>query len=260
MSVLLSKHYSQRRIAEESRRISEIQREDFIAALAHDLKIPVLGATRIMELMLNGAVGSLTTEQSKLIEQMKLSNEAQLRMIKKLLEVYRTQTSDQPITLELLDLALNAERCVAEFQPLASARGISLEKELTDSKVVVSGDSEGVQSLLRNLLDNAIKFTSRGGTILVALYVRGSSVFISVTDSGQGIAEESKPYLFDRFWHGGPGRYSAGVGLGLYLCKRIVDRLGGSISCSSELGKGTCFTVQLPLAQESAPSLEAGKV
>jgi signal transduction histidine kinase len=250
LAAMVKDHFEQRRVAEEATRKSEEQREDFIAALAHDLKIPVLGEARILELLLKGALGPLTDEQSKLMKQLKSNNESQLNMIKRLLDVYRLESS--PLAESngsIVDLVKNAQKCVQEFAGTAQQKGISLIQELPSTTVLIRSDAESVQSLMRNLIDNAMKFTTNGGKVIVSILANTQEAQLVVQDSGQGIPENSKEYLFDRFWQGPPGKHSAGIGLGLYICKRIVENLGGKIDCRSTVGVGTTFTVSLPVAE-----------
>jgi len=107
------------------------------------------------------------------------------------------------------------------------------------------------------LLDNSLKFTPSGGTITVHLDRTDKLVRISVEDTGKGISEEDCPKLFQRFWQAASsgGRYYASTGLGLYLCRKIVELHGGKISCESKLGKGSRFQFTLPVGQSQGGDL-----
>jgi signal transduction histidine kinase len=249
LAATVKDHFDQRRTVEEARKKSEEQREDFIAALAHDLKIPVIGEARILELLLKGALGPLTEEQTKVVSQLKSNNESQLNMIKRLLDVYRLESSPMHSSDgKVVDLVKNAQKCTQEFAETAKQKGIELVQEAPNFAVLVLADAASIQSLMRNLIDNALKFTTSGGRVTVTISMNTHEALLMVQDSGPGIPESSKEYLFDRFWQGPPGKHSAGIGLGLYICKRIADNLGGRIECHSTIGVGTTFAVSLPIA------------
>jgi signal transduction histidine kinase len=250
LALTVKDHFEQRRVAEEAKKKSEEQREDFIAALAHDLKIPVLGEARILELLLKGALGPLTDEQLNVMNQLKSNNQSQLNMIKRLLDVYRLESSPAILSNgKVVDLVKNASKCIKEFSETAQHKEITLAQELPKASVLIRSDAASVQSLIRNLVDNALKFTTNGGKVNLTIISNSQEAVLTVQDSGPGIPENSKEYLFDRFWQGPPGKHSAGIGLGLYICKRIVDNLGGTIECRSAVGVGTTFTVTLPVVE-----------
>lgn len=120
----------------------------------------------------------------------------------------------------------------------------------------VSGDFEALRRVIRGLIDNAIKYTPPGGYISISAREIDEMVAISVSDAGQGIPECALPHIFDKFYRaasetmdgtGSPGTAASGVGLGLYLAQHIVGQLNGKLTVESEQGKGTVFTVFLPL-------------
>jgi len=103
---------------------------------------------------------------------------------------------------------------------------------------------------VQNLLDNALKFTPKGGTVELRLTQRYENILIEIEDTGPGLSEEEKERVFEKFWQGVEGkRYVPGTGLGLNLCKQVVDAHGGTIRCHSQLGLGTCMQVTLPVHQ-----------
>ncbi len=111
-----------------------------------------------------------------------------------------------------------------------------------------------MRRVLTNLMDNAIKFTPAGGTVEVGVAMVGDEVMFDVTDSGVGVPPEDLKRLFDRYWHGRSHKaYKASNGLGLYLCRQIVDAHKGRIECVSEVGKMTSFRVYLPIDQQKLP-------
>ena len=109
--------------------------------------------------------------------------------------------------------------------------------------------------LLFNLGENAIKYTPEGGTVTLTLEPQGTEAYLSVRDTGAGIAAEEQPHIFDRFYRADPARSRGGTGLGLALARSIVLAHGGQISVESRVGQGSCFTVRLPLVPVQQPSV-----
>jgi PAS domain S-box-containing protein len=232
------------------------QREDFVATLAHDMKIPLIGANRILDLMLGGSFGGLDKSQSELLSKLRTSNESLLELIRKLLEVYRYEQGSKNLYFERFSVKALLQQCLAEMRAHAQASNLILDFEWDGSEPWVQADSLELRRVFLNLLDNAIKFTPVGGTITVHLRSVKNEFKVEVHDTGVGIPNQDQKKLFERFWQGEPGRkYPAGTGLGLYLSKRIVEAHKGRIWCKSAPGKGTTFSVALPLADSSLPKV-----
>jgi two-component system sensor histidine kinase CiaH len=138
-----------------------------------------------------------------------------------------------------------AETCRAE-ETLLAGKNQHLELELPVGPVPFQGDRGKLEEVLTNLLGNAYKFAPNESTIRIRLAVEGEEAVVTVSDNGPGIAREHLPHLFDRFYHVAQNHCS---GLGLFIAKWIVEAHGGTISVQSEVGKGTSFTVRLPLAK-----------
>ncbi len=151
---------------------------------------------------------------------------------------------------KVLDLAEITKRTVAEYGQQFLEKEVSLSYEGSSPANVIA-DDESINRILRNLLDNAHKYTERGGKVSVSCQVNGSQATLTVEDTGIGIPSESVEYIFERFYRVDKSRTraSGGSGLGLSIVKAIVDKLGGQVSVTSEIGKGSIFSVALPLAK-----------
>jgi signal transduction histidine kinase len=148
-----------------------------------------------------------------------------------------------------VDLSQLVSTCVEELTPLAENLGRKIINKSEGDSQLVAVDRTALRRVITNLLDNAIKFSNEGGTVEVKVSSdpRDEQVLLEVTDFGVGISDEDKKRLFERFWHGsGHKTYKGSTGLGLYLCRQIATAHGGMISCESEVGKMTKFTVTLP--------------
>lgn len=244
-------------VMHENQRLQAIasQREDFLAALAHDLKIPVLGSGRIFELFERGAVGALTDQQLALVRELKVSNDAQLKLIDKLLEVYRLEHNGLPVKFEQFNLGDLVRDCGSQFLILGTSKAVTVETKVPAEAVLIRGDRMYLRRVLDNLLDNALKFSPDGGVIHLQLTAGDDGhAVVTVADSGVGISEEGLKSLFNKFWQGPVGRnYSSSIGLGLYLAKIIVEAHDGQISCSSVYGNGAVFAVKMPLIRLVPP-------
>ncbi len=226
------------------------QREDFVATLTHDLKTPILAANRAIKLLIEGDFGSVSETQSDVLENIHQSNDSLYRLVQTLLDVYRYDSGAKHLEMQPHDLSRTIDNLVEELQPLALAKNIELLTQLPSILQPINCDSDEIRRVIQNLLDNALKFTPAGGRIIVSLEQEPGVTTVQVTDTGKGIAEGDKPKLFQRFWQAASsGRYYASTGLGLYLCRKIVELHGGRIWCESILGKGSTLAFCIPMKE-----------
>jgi PAS domain S-box-containing protein len=222
------------------------QREDFVATLTHDLKTPILAANRAIKLLMDGDFGPVVQDQQRILETIHQSNESMYKMVQTLLDVYRYDSGLKNLSLSETDACEMVRSFVDEFRPLAESRGINLSYEAPRDCINVMCDATEIRRVIQNFVDNAMKFTAAGGAIKVQIDQDKFATTIAVKDTGKGIAEEDKPKLFQRFWAAASsGRYYASTGLGLYLCRKIVELHGGTIWVESQLGKGSTFAFRL---------------
>ncbi|MBS1954845.1 MAG: response regulator [Cyanobacteria bacterium SZAS-4] len=242
---------SQEKLEEETnKRLALLeQREDFTATLTHDLKNPLIGTNQILELMLNNTLGNINSQQADLLAKIKDSNTHLLSLIQNLTEVYRHEhqvASYEKVRIDIVPL-INAT--VEGISRQAQHRDISIEAEFAEPEWILKVDPLAFGRVMQNLLDNAVKFSKDSGTVTVRLYARGTETYIEVEDKGLGICPSEQGNLFTRF---GQGRRSqktgTGSGLGLYLCKQIVDAHAGELMCKSQEGHGSTFRLIFPSA------------
>ncbi|AFY52841.1 signal transduction histidine kinase [Rivularia sp. PCC 7116] len=233
------------------------QREDFVSRLTHDLRTPLVAADRMLNLFLQETFCKISPEMKKAIAAMVRSNNNLLEMVNTLLEVSRFEAGKKTMNFESCSMYSIVEEVVQELSPLAEERDLQLEfknnlTEESKDKSAVNGDRLELRRVVSNLIGNAIKFTDEG-QIEVRLSEFTSNageewVKVDVEDTGYGIAEEDKTTIFERFRSGKNKR--SGSGLGLHLSNRIAETHNAKIEFSSELGKGSIFTVVLPKASE----------
>jgi len=228
------------------------QREDFVATLTHDLKTPVLATNRAVGFLIDGDFGPVSEAQKEILSTILQSNNALYSLVQTLLDVYKFDSGVKEFHMRVCNLAAIVTQMVTEIMPLAQDRGVTLKAILTAEPSEIVCDEDEIRRVIQNLIDNSLKFTPSGGSITVAISQGKDKVTISVSDTGKGVPEENKPKLFQRFWQAGStGRYYASTGLGLYLCRRIVEGHDGRIWCESTLGQGSTFSFELPTKLES---------
>jgi len=227
------------------------QREDFVSRLTHDLRTPLVAEERMMILFLEGALGELSPSMKEALTIMARSNSNLLAMVNTLLEVYRFEAGRKTLAFLTVDICQLIEEVASELTPLAEQKGLLIQVDLKQSEngISVLGDRLELHRLITNLVGNAIKFTDNGS---VSICLESDStdcdvITIKIVDTGQGISAEQQATLFERFRPG--SNKSSGSGLGLYLSRRIVEAHQGNIKVDSELGKGSVFTVVLPIKQ-----------
>jgi len=223
------------------------QREDFVSRLTHDLRTPLLAADRMLDIMQQGILGGLTNSMQDAITTMIRSNQNLLTMVNTLLEVYRHDAGAKNLYFEVVNIQQQIKEVVAELRPLVIGKPITLDYEIPESLPLILGDRLELHRVFTNLVGNAIKFTDTGSINITAQLTSGY-INIAVQDTGVGISPEYQKQLFNRFRTG--NHRAAGSGLGLHLCKRIIDAHQGKITLQSKLGEGSTFTVSLPLSTQ----------
>ncbi|MGB3422622.1 MAG: hybrid sensor histidine kinase/response regulator [Dolichospermum sp.] len=239
---------------DEQRKMT-LQREDFVSRLTHDLRTPLVAADRMLNLFLQEVFGEISPEMKQAINMMIRSNQNLLEMVNTLLEVYRFEAGKKSLNRESCNLMEIATEVVGELSPLAVEKNLILKlyphelNQTGNNGGIVNGDRLELRRVFSNLIANAIKFTDTG-SIEVRIFEtlsptnHPSQIIIEVQDTGYGIAAEDQGTIFERFRQGRNKR--SGSGLGLHLSQCIVEAHGGKMELSSELGKGSTFTVRLP--------------
>jgi Osmosensitive K+ channel histidine kinase len=226
------------------------QREDFVATLTHDLKTPILAANRALTLLMEGDFGDVSADQKEVLSTIHQSNDALYNLVLTLLDVYRYDSGAKSIEPAPNDLNDLVQRIGSEFKNASQQKKISLEISCPDEMKFVLIDAEEIRRVLQNFIDNSLKYSAAGASVVIRLSYSDKEALVTVEDTGRGISQEDKSKLFQRFWKSSSGgRYYASTGLGLYLCSRIIDQHQGRIWCDSVLGKGSTFGFAIPLME-----------
>jgi PAS domain S-box-containing protein len=238
-------------LADQAKELSDLHRrkDEFLAMLSHELRNPLAPLTNAVQLLRRNRGGNLATANHALtiIER----QVRQLtRLVDDLLEVSRITTGRIQLREELLAGASVVERAVEATRSQIEGKGHRLRVSLPDEPVWLRADSARLEQVLVNLLNNAAKYTDPGGEISVNTSISGGRFIVRVRDSGIGIPAELKSRVFDLFTQAERSldRSDGGLGIGLALARRLIEMHAGSIDVESEVGKGSEFTISLPVA------------
>jgi signal transduction histidine kinase/CHASE1-domain containing sensor protein/CheY-like chemotaxis protein len=253
---LLKLERTAREAAEESNRL----KDEFLATVSHELRTPltaILGWSRLLE---GGTLDDSVTQQA--VETIGRNAKAQAQIVDDILDVSRIITGNLYLDLQPLELTPVIENAINVVRQTADAKGIKIETYFDPAPAKISGDANRLQQVIWNLLSNAVKFTDSGGRVCVKVLRVGSTVEISVSDTGQGIDKQFLPYVFERFRQADSTttRHHGGLGLGLAIARHLVEIHGGLIKAESQgAGHGATFTIKLPLADAEAGAPEASQ-
>jgi signal transduction histidine kinase len=237
------------------------RQEQFVADAAHELRGPLTGMQSAVEVAVSQD-RSAAEYRETLVDVLEAAQHLS-KLANDLLLLAESGAASVPHVRESVDLAGVAAQAVAMFAGVAEERGVSLEL-IPRSRPVVGGDTGRLRQVVGNLLDNALRFTPRGGRVVVTVADEGAAGgAITVQDTGSGIVAADLERIFDRFWMADPARSHAesrrSGGLGLAICKSVVEGCGGGITVASRPGAGTTATVRLPLWPTTAPGRVASR-
>lgn len=244
----------ERLLRERIRADAEIgSRDDFLAMVSHDLRGMLNGiamsASLLTLLDVDDPARTALARESRRIERLVVRMN---RLIGDLLDVSRLESGKLELLLELDDPAELIEEAADSSRPLAEAGGLTVSCHSPTQPMRARYDRERILQVLANLIGNAIKFTERGGRIDVSVTDRGDQICFKVADTGRGIPADKLERIFERFSQG-PGADRTGLGLGLYISKRIVEAHGGRLWVESRFGEGSIFEFSLPAAPLPPP-------
>ena len=247
---LLASEKAARQQAEEEGRL----KDEFLATLSHELRTPLNAILGWSSLMRRGTLTQRLAEEG--VQVIERNARAQAQLIEDLLDMSRIISGRIRLEVQPVELPQAVDAALEAVQPGADAKGVRIEKLLDARVAPVLGDPIRLQQIAWNLLNNAVKFTPRGGTVRVRVERVTDEARIIVDDTGEGIRPDFLPHVFDRFRQadGTTTRRHGGLGLGLAIVKQLVELHGGEVSASSEgVGRGARFIVSLPASLGAGP-------
>jgi len=236
----------------ELRRLENI-RQDFFANISHDLKTPLAAIKAFAETLIDGAAEDPET-RNRFLKRIEEQTERLHSLVQDMLMLARVESKDPGFVRQRIDAREVVLASVETFRPDSELKGLRLGVDVGARPCMVVVDPEGLQVILRNLVDNAVKYTPAGGAINVKLLCTGGEAALTVADEGIGIPPQDLGRVFERFYRvdKARSRQLGGTGLGLSIVKHLAQIFGGTVGVTSRLGEGSAFTVRLPLADEES--------
>jgi signal transduction histidine kinase len=243
---------------EHARTVSELHeasriKSEFVATISHELRTPLNVILGYHEMLLDAAAGPLNAAQADLVVRSNRSARQLLELITDTLNLSRLETGRSQIDLRVVRLAELARELESETRGWHEKNTVRAIWDVPDTLPPIYTDPQKLKVVLKNLVSNALKFTDEG-EVVVSARQNGEQVEIGVRDTGIGIPEAALDYIFDPFRQadGSSTRRHGGVGLGLYIVRRLLELLDGSVQVESQLGNGSTFRVRLPVARALA--------
>lgn len=254
------------RLEKSAARFIELDRlkSDFVSSVSHELRTPLTTIKALTRLLMRGE--EIADEKRReYLETISVECDRQIDLVLNLLDLSRIEGGVFRVSMERVDVAEVIGSCVKSETRAAEKRRHKLEIEPFEDVSPVCADPKALRRVVSNLIENSIKYTPDGGSITLFAYLKDDFVCICVRDNGRGIPPEDLPVLFDKFHRGRPAPHSdamrnatedsefledadvSGVGLGLYLGKNVMERMGGRITVETEVGRGSTFTLHLPV-------------
>ena len=250
--------------AQRAAELASRAKDDFLATASHELRTPlnaILGWARMLQ---SGTLAN--ADFLRAINSIERNARAQVRLIEDILDGSRIITGNLHLEIRPLDLTALVQAALDAVRPAADAKRIALTVEIDPAASRVVGDPDRLQQVVWNLANNAIKFTPKDGEVDVSLQREGTEVELTVRDTGEGIAADFLPHVFERFRQaeGSTTRRHGGLGLGLALVRHLVEAHGGTVHAASDgQGRGATFSVRLPVQAvfaEPATGAAAGEI
>lgn len=228
----------------------ETMRQDFVANVSHELKTPLASIKAYAETLRLGALHD-ESKNVQFLEQIEFQADTLNQQIQDLLQLARVESGEKTFSIADVDVNLICESLHRQFLNSALGRQLELHLQLDQPHATARCDAEAIETIIKNLVVNAIHYTPEGGRVSISTKVDGDWVAISVIDTGIGIAKDQQARIFERFYRvdKARSRNMGGTGLGLAIVKHLTQAFGGAVTLESQLGKGTQFHVRLPKAK-----------
>lgn len=229
-------------------------KSEFISLASHQLRTPLSAIKTYSHMLVDGYMGEVTLAQKKSLRTIISATNRMNELISTLLNITRIESGTIAVTPKLLEMNRVVEEVIKEISLMAADKSIDLTMQCSGkADLTVKTDTLILKEIITNLISNAIKYTPDEGKVTVTVRAHAKTIQVSVKDNGWGIPKYAQDQIFSKFFraHNIVKRETTGTGLGLYLVKGLLDRLGGTIWFESEEGKGTTFTFSLPQSKNT---------
>ncbi|MCF7831299.1 MAG: HAMP domain-containing histidine kinase [Candidatus Pacebacteria bacterium] len=224
------------------------QKSEFLSMIAHQLRTPLTGIKWTLKMLVDGDLGNLNEEQRTIVRKGHESSEQLVELLQELILANQSEAWDFQYTLAQTPLEPLVDDIITEFLLEARSRNITIKTEHENEDTNIHTDQSKLRIVLQNLIENGIKYTPEGGNIIIHTSNDSSHIIITVSDNGIGIPNTDHEQIFSKFFRASnaESRHAHGTGLGLFTAKKIIQKLGGTITFTSKEGDGTVFTITLP--------------
>ncbi len=238
--------------AVEKAKTADRLKSAFLATMSHELRTPLNSIIGFTGILLQELAGPLNDEQKKQLGMVQKSSRHLLDLINDILDISKIEAGELPLSISSFSLRQSIGKVTDLVLPLAARKGLTLETEISDDVADITTDQRRLEQVVLNLLNNAVKFTETGG-ILLSCRVDNGYYLVAVSDSGMGIPRDELKGIFKPFYQidSGTTRKQEGTGLGLSICDKLITKMGGTIIVESEPGKGSTFSIRLPMNGEN---------
>ena len=234
-------------------------KSDFLAIMSHELRTPLNVVIGYSDLLKEGGAGALDERQTEYLDRIRGSAYHLLTIIEQILGLSRIETGREKVRIEQVEITGHTRETAGMIEPLAARKPIRFHVVIPDRPIRLATDPGKVRQILLNLLSNAVKFTERG-EVRLSVSREGEQVVFEVRDTGPGIAPGDRERIFDPFTQveRPATRSKGGTGLGLAVSQELARMIGGEITLESEVGKGSTFTLRLPIVPPRTAATEDG--
>jgi signal transduction histidine kinase len=246
----------QRRENAELQQVAQMK-NDFLATISHELRTPLTSILGLSEVLVSGRLGAMEKKQGESLNKILEQSHNLVRLINQLLDVRSFSQNEKRPEAEVVSISALARERTEAARPLFERKGVHFEATIPASPLEVHGRREDLSKVFEHLISNALKFTQKGGQVVVEVMEDGRQAQVRVSDNGQGIPTESMRFMFQKFYHVDQTltRSYGGMGLGLAFCKEAVESMGGRIWVESKgAGHGASVAFSLPRIAVPAPA------
>lgn len=238
-----------KKLSEKTKKRGGYKLTESVSIVSHNLKTPLSAIKGYLEVLLSEDLGNLNERQEEYLKDMLENTKQMITLVKDILDVARIEAHQMIISPKPTDLAELAEETVKEFSTLAKAKNCELSLEVLDKPPLINVDPIKIKQVMDNIVSNALFYNKRKGEVEVLLFKRGKRAVFCCKDTGIGIEEREKNKIFTKFFRSRRAipLITSGSGLGLFISKAMIEKMGGRIWFKSEKDKGTTFCFSLPL-------------
>lgn len=237
------------RMASGLKQLQELKNE-FTFIAAHELRTPVTAIKGFLSMVFEGDAGVISDKLKQYLDPVRQANERLIQLVNDILEIARSEAGRLKIEVSPCEIGTSIQEILAEVKPLADEKKISLHYELLPSVPRVFADELRLKEVITNFASNAIKYNNIGGWIKVSHEIKNGMLATHVADNGFGMSQEDQKKVFEKFFRSDAAKIKSitGTGLGLFITKELVEKMGGKVWFASEEGKGTTFSFSLKIA------------